>query len=228
MKSALLALIPSVAVFVAAPACAGDPLPSWNNGACKTAINEFVERVTYDGSPEFVPKDKRIAVFDNDGTLWSEQPLYFQAMFAIDRIRSEAHKHADWHEKQPLKGILEWDLNSALGSLKHPAIELVMLSHAGTTTEQFKVDVVEWLERAKHPRFNQPYRFLVFKPMLELLAYLKENGFTNYIVSGGDVEFMKALVSKVDCFGVRPEHVIGSNIKTNFEVRDGKAVLVRQ
>jgi phosphoserine phosphatase len=224
MKSGVLALIASVAALVATPARADDPppLPSWYDCPAKKAITDFVARVNRDG----IPPAERIAVFDNDGTLWSEQPIYFQAMFAIDRIRSEGHKHPDWHEKQPFKGILEWDLNAALASLKHPAIELVMYSHAGRTTEEFKNDVNEWLENARHPRCQRRYTDLVYQPMLEVLKYLQANKFKTYIVSGGDVEFMKPLASKFYC--IPPEQVIGSSIKTSFEIRCGTPVLVRQ
>ena len=227
MKSAAFVLIASVAVVAVPPVDDDDQLLSWNDGPAKKAIMDFVVRVTRDRrNKHFVAPENRIAVFDNDGTLWSEQPIYFQAMFAIDRIRSEAHKHPEWREKQPFKGILEWDLHSALASVEHPAIELVMRSHAGRTTDEFESDVKNWLATAKHPRCQLPFADLVYQPMLELLKYLRHNGFKTYIVSGGDVEFMKPLAGNV--YGIPPEQVIGSVIKTRFEVQNGKPVLVRQ
>jgi phosphoserine phosphatase len=225
MKFAWLTLIVSVAVFVAVPAHADDPLPSWNDGPAKKAITDFVQRVTRNGGPEFVPPAERIAVFDNDGTLWSEQPLYFQAMFAIDRIKDMAPKHPEWKERQPFKGILEGDLHTALAGVEHPAVELMMASHSGMTTDEFEADVKRWLATAKHPRFQQPYTELVYQPMIELLGYLRENGFKTYIVSGGGFEFMRPWVGKV--YGIPPEHVVGSSIKTRFEIQGGKPVLVK-
>jgi hypothetical protein len=222
MKSAMLALISIMAVLAAAPARADDALPSWNEGPTKKAITDFVARVTRDGSADFVPPAERIAVFGNDGTLWSEQPLYFQAMFAIDRIKAIATDHPDWKDRQPFKGILEDDLKAALAGVKHPAVELMIASHSGMTTEEFEADVKKWLAYAKHPRFKRLYTDLVYLPMLEVLAYLRTNGFKTYIVSGGG-EFIRPWAGAV--YGIPPEQVVGSNGKTKFEIRDGKPVL---
>jgi haloacid dehalogenase-like hydrolase len=221
----VLSLIANVAVFASAPAFADDSLPSWNDGPAKKAITDFVARATRDSSTDFVPPAERIAVFDNDGTLWSEQPAYFQAMFAFDRIKAMAPDHPEWKEKQPFKGILEGDLKAALAGGQRSAIELVMPSHSGMTTEEFEAEVKKWLATAKHPRFHRPYTDLVYQPVLEVLAYLRANGFKTYIVSGGGIEFMRPWVSAV--YGIPPEHVVGSSGKTRFEIRDGTPVLVK-
>jgi phosphoserine phosphatase len=225
MKLAVFAFMSTVTALAATPAYADDTLSSWNSGPAKRAITDFVHRVTREGSPDFVPPAERIAVFDNDGTLWSEQPLYFQAMFAMDRIRNMAPEHPEWKERQPFKGILEGDLHTALAGIEHPAVELMMVSHSGMTTDEFEADVKKWLATAKHPRFERPYTDLAYQPMLEVLAYLRSNGFKTYIVSGGGFEFMRPWVNKV--YGIPPEQVIGSSIKTRFEIRGGKPVLVK-
>src|SRR5688572_511154 len=167
----------------------GDPLPSWNAGASRTSIVDFVARVTTKGSPQFVPVAERIATFDNDGTLWSEQPVYFQLAFALDRVKALAPKHPEWKEKQPFKAVLEGDLKTALAGGEKALVELMMASHAGMSTEEFEQIVKDWITTARHPRFKRPYTDLVYQPMLELLAYLRQNGFKTYIVSGGGIEF---------------------------------------
>jgi phosphoglycolate phosphatase-like HAD superfamily hydrolase len=226
MKSAVLALIATVAVFVAAPACADDPLPSWKNRRAKKAVTDFVKRVTCDSkSPDFCRPAERIAVFDNDGTLWSEQPLYFHAMFAIDRIKAEAPKHSEWKDLQPYKGILEGDWVAALDHYKHFGIELLAESCSGMTTEEFATEVNRFLKTAKHPQCQRLYTDLVYQPMLEVLEYLRANCFKNYIVSGGDVEFLKPLASKF--YHIPPGQVIGSSVYTKFKMLDGKQVQVR-
>jgi hypothetical protein len=225
MKFAELALVSTVAVAVAATARAADPLPSWNDGPAKKSITDFVARVTRNGSLDFVSPADRIAVFDNDGTLWSEQPAYFQAMFAFDRIKALAPDHPEWKERQPYKGVLEGDLKAALAGGEQSAIKLVMASHSGMTTEEFEADVKQWLTTAKHPRFKRLYTELVYQPMLEVLAYLRANSFKIYIVSGGGIDFMRPWVATV--YGILPEQVIGSSGKTRFEIRDGKPVLVK-
>ena len=202
-----------------------DPLPSWNEGATKKAILDFVRTTTEKGSPQHVPVEQRIATFDNDGTLWSEQPLYFQLAFAIDRVKALAPKHPDWKEKQPFKAVLEDDMKTVFASGERGLVELVMASHAGMTTDEFEVIVKDWLATAKHPRFQRPYTELVFQPMLELLTFLRANGFKTYIVSGGGIEFMRPWVENV--YGIPPEQVVGSSIKVKYEVQDGKPVLVR-
>jgi len=202
-----------------------DPLPSWNDGAAKARILEFVRAVTVAGTPTFVPPAERIAVFDNDGTLWSEQPAYFQLLFALDRIKALAPKHPEWKTKQPFKAALEGDMKALAASGEHGLLELVMATHAGNTTQEFESIVKDWLATARHPRFKRPYIELVYQPMLELLAHLRSNGFKTFIVSGGGIEFMRPWVEKV--YGVPPEQVVGSSIKVKYEVREGKPALVR-
>ncbi len=206
-------------------ALANDPLPSWHDGPSKDAIVRFVKRVSTEGSPQFVPPPERIAVFDNDGTLWAEQPLYFQLVFAIDRVRALAPEHPEWKDKQPFKAVLEGDLKTVMAGGEHALLELVMATHAGSTVEAFSQEVKRWLADAKHPGTGRPYTEMVYQPMLELLDYLRANGFKTYIVSGGGIEFMRAFTE--DVYGIPPEQVIGSSIKTRFEFRDGTPVLVR-
>ena len=202
-----------------------DTLASWNDGTAKQAIVDFVAAVTDKGGPDYVPPAKRIAVFDNDGTLWSEKPAYFQLLFAIDRIKALASQHPEWKTQQPFKAVLENDIKALAASGEKGLIQLVMASHAGMTTDEFEQIVADWLATARHPKFKRPYTDLVFQPMLELLAYLRANGFKTFIVSGGGIEFMRPFTEKV--YGIPPEQVIGSSIKTKFEMRDGKPVLVR-
>jgi hypothetical protein len=202
-----------------------DPLPSWNEGPAKQAIIEFVRTVTDKSSPNYVSPEQRIATFDNDGTLWSEQPMYFQAFFALDQVKAQALQHPEWKERQPFKAILENDRKALLESGEKGAAEIVMASHAGMTTEEFERIVKDWIVTAKHPRFNRPFTDLVYQPMLELLTYLRENGFKTYIVSGGGVEFMRPWTEKI--YGIPPEQVVGSSIKLKFEMRDDKPVLTR-
>jgi phosphoglycolate phosphatase-like HAD superfamily hydrolase len=206
-------------------ASADEPLPSWNAGPAKRAVVDFVKRVTTPGGPEFVPEPERIATFDNDGTLWAEQPVYFQMMFALDRVKALAPEHPEWKEKEPFKSVLAGDMKSVFEGGERAIVELVMATHAGMTPAEFEKIVEEWLATAKHPRFGKPFTQCVYRPMLELLAYLRANGFKTYIVSGGGVEFMRAFADKV--YGVPPEQVIGSSIKTKWEMRDGKPQLVR-
>jgi len=206
-------------------ATAADPLPSWTEGRAKQSIIDFVQRVTAPGSKAFVPEPERIAVFDNDGTLWAEQPFYFQLVFALDRVKTLAAEHPEWQEKEPFKSALAGDLKGVLAGGEHALLELVMATHAGMTTEEFEQVVKNWLAMAKHPRFNRPYTECVYQPMLELLSYLRANGFKTWIVSGGGIEFMRPWTERV--YGIPPEQVVGSSIKTKFEVRDGKPVLMR-
>jgi len=216
----LLALL-----LLATPVFAADPLPSWNDTAPKKAIVAFVEKVTKTGSPDFVPPSERIATFDNDGTLWSEQPMYFQLVFALDRVKTLAPQHPEWKEIQPFKAALGGDLKTVFAGGEHALLELVMATHAGNTAEEFAKTVKDWIATARHPKTGRPYTEMVYQPMLELLAYLRANGFKTFIVSGGGIEFMRPWTEKV--YGIPPEQVIGSSIKTKFEVRDGKPVLVR-
>jgi hypothetical protein len=206
-------------------AIAADPLPSWNEGKAKQSIFDFVQRVTAPGSKDFVPEVERIAVFDNDGTLWAEQPIYFQLVFVLDRVKALAAKHPEWQEKEPFKSALASDLKGVLAGGEHALLELVMATHAGMTTEEFEQVVKSWIATAKHPRFNRPYTECVYKPMLELLVYLRANDFKTWIVSGGGIEFMRPWTERV--YGIPPEQVVGSSIKTKYELRGGKPVLMR-
>jgi hypothetical protein len=202
-----------------------DPLPSWNDTGPKKAIVAFVERVTDPRSPEFVPPAERIATFDNDGCLWAEQPLYFQAIFVFDRIQELAAQHPEWNEKEPFASVLKGDRKAALAGGEKALLEMAMATHAGMTTGEFGQIVDEWLATAKHPRTGRLYTEMVYQPMLELLAYLRANGFKTFIASGGGIEFMRVWVERV--YGVPPEQIIGSSIKTKYEVRDGIPVIAR-
>ena len=201
-------------------------LASWMEGPAKEAILDFVAAVTDPGSPDFVPEPERIATFDNDGTLWSEKPVYFQLLFAIDRVKALAVEHPEWQEKQPFKGVLEDDLEAVAATGDHGLLELVMASHAGMTTAEFEVIVEEWLATARHPELDRAYTELVYQPMLELLDYLRANGFKTFITSGGGIEFMRPWVEEV--YGIPPEQVVGSSIKVKYEVLDDRPVLMRQ
>ncbi len=202
-----------------------DPLPSWNDGPVKQSIISFVEQVTDPNSGSFVKPGERIATFDNDGTLWAEQPLYVQLAFAMDRVKELAPAHPEWKIQQPFKSVLENDYKTLAASGHEGLLELMMATHAGMTTAEFEEIVKEWLKTAKHPRFNRPYTELVYQPMLELLSYLRATGFKTSIVSGGGIEFMRPWTERV--YGIPPEQVVGSSIMTKFEMRDGKPVLVR-
>jgi len=204
---------------------AENTLPSWNEGASKQAIINYVAAVTQKGTADFIPIKDRIAVFDNDGTLWSEKPIYFQLLFAIDRVKALAPEHPEWKTTQPFKSVLDNDMDALADAGEKGLLELVMATHAGMTTGEFSTTVTDWLATARHPRFKRPYTELVYQPMLELLAYLRNNGFKTFIVSGGGIEFMRPWVEGV--YGIPPEQVVGSSIKTKFEMRDGKPVLVR-
>jgi hypothetical protein len=219
------AVLIGVAVLTTSVAQAADPLPSWSDGKAKQSIVDFVAKVTKSGSPDFVPVAERIATFDNDGCLWAEQPMYFQAIFIFDRIKALAPQHPEWKAKEPFASVLKGDVKSALAGGEPALMEMAMASHAGMTTEEFEKIVSDWIATAKHPATKRPYTEMVYQPMLELLAYLRMNGFKTFIVSGGGIEFMRPWTEKV--YGIPPEQVIGSSIKTKFELRDGKPVLVR-
>ncbi len=221
MKSILVSLL----LISPLAALAADPLLSWNEGSAKSAITAFVEKITKPDSPDFVPFAERIAVFDNDGTLWAEQPMYFQAFFIFDRIKALAPRHPEWKEKEPFASVLHGDVKKALAGGEHALLEMAMATHAGMTTEEFDEIVTDWITTAKHPKTGKLYTEMVYQPMLELLAYLRANGFKTFIVSGGGIEFMRPWAEKV--YGIPPEQVIGSSIKTKFENRDGKPVIVR-
>jgi len=202
-----------------------DPLPSWHEGPSKAGIRRFVEAVTSAGSAEFVPSVDRIAVFDNDGTLWSEQPIYFQLAFALDRVKALADQHPEWQEQQPFKAVLADDIAGVLAGGLKAIIEILVVTHAGNTSEEFEQIVLEWITSARHPRSGRLYTEMVYQPMLELLVFLRAYDFKIYIVSGGGIEFMRAWVEGV--YGIPPEQVIGSSIKTRFEMRPDGPVLVR-
>ena len=206
-------------------ATSGDPLPSWNDGAAKQAILNFVAAVTREGSPDFVPPAERIATFDNDGTLWVEHPMYTQLAFALDRVKALAPLHPEWKDTQPFKAALEGDMKTLAETGEQGLAELVMATHAGMTTEEFQKIVTDWLATARDPRFKRPYTELAYQPMIELLAYLRANGFKTFIVSGGGIEFMRPWTERV--YGVPPEQVVGSSIKTKFQMRDGRPELFR-
>ena len=202
-----------------------DPLPSWKEGPSKASILRFVKTVTYESGLEFVPPSDRIAVFDNDGTLWSEKPFYFQLVFALDRVKALAPEHPEWREQQPFKAILENDIEGFLAGGLKAILDVLVATHGGNTSEEFEQIVVDWITSARHPRTGRLYTEMVYQPMLELLDYLRANGFRTYIVSGGGIEFMRAWVE--DVYGIPPEQVIGSSIETRFEMREGGPVLVR-
>lgn len=203
-----------------------DGLSSWNDGPTKSEMVAFVKAVTDTTSPDYVQPSARIAVFDNDGTLWSEQPAYFQLFFAMDRVKELAADHPEWKSQQPFQAVLEGDMKSVAASGERGLIELIMATHTGMTTDEFTEIVVKWLQTATHPTLHKPYTALVYKPMLELLSYLRENGFKTFIVSGGGIEFMRPWTEAV--YGIPPEQVVGSSILTKFELRDGKPVLIRE
>jgi phosphoglycolate phosphatase-like HAD superfamily hydrolase len=204
---------------------AADPLSSWNEGPAKKAIVEFVTKVTKEGSSDFVPAAQRIATFDNDGTLWAEQPMYFQLFFALDRVNVLASQHPEWKEKEPFASLLKGDVKGALGGGEPSIMQIMAVAHAGMTTEEFDQNVRQWLTTAKHPKSGRLYSEMAYQPMLEVLAYLRANGFKTFIVSGGGVDFMRVFSERV--YGIPPEQVVGSSGKVSFELRDGKPVLVK-
>ena len=202
-----------------------DALPSWNDGAVKSRLVDFVEQVTDPGSRSYVPPAERIAVFDNDGTLWAERPVYFQLLFAVDRVKALAPQHPEWKSEEPFASLLKGDLEGALAGDEQAVAKIVMATHAGMTTEEFARIVRDWLATARHPVTKRPYMEMVYQPMLELLAFLRANGFKTFIVSGGGVEFLRPWTEQV--YGVPPEQVVGSSIEVKYEIRDGEPVLTR-
>jgi phosphoglycolate phosphatase-like HAD superfamily hydrolase len=225
LRSALAVNLVLLCLAATVDAQPADPLPSWNDGSAKKAITDFVARVTTEGGPEFVPAPERIATFDNDGTLWSEQPIYFQGAFALDRVKALAPKHPEWKSKQPFKGVLEGDMKAVAAGGEKGLLEILAATHAGMTTEEFNRIVTDWLAQARHPRFQRPYTDLVYQPMLELLTYLRAHGFKTFIVSGGGVEFIRVFAERV--YGIPPEQVVGSTGEAKYELRGGQPVLVK-
>jgi phosphoglycolate phosphatase-like HAD superfamily hydrolase len=222
---ALAALPMLLPVSALAQTAVTDPLPSWNDTATKKAIATFVERVTKQGSPDFVPPAERIATFDNDGTLWAEQPIYFQLAFALDRVKVLAPQHPEWKDKEPFASLLKDDLKGALAGGEAAIFQIVTVTHSGMTTVEFDQIVRDWIATAKHPVTKRLYTEMIYQPMLELLAYLRANGFKTFIVSGGGIDFMRPWSDKV--YGIPPEQVVGSSGKLSFEMRDSKPVLMK-
>lgn len=203
-----------------------NPLPSWNEGAARASIIDFVKRVTTQSdAAAYIPPAQRIAVFDNDGTLWAEQPVYFQLAFALDRVKALAPSHPEWRNTQPFKGVLEGDMKSVAASGEKGLMQIVAATHAGNTTAEFEDIVRKWIASARHPTTKRSYAEMVYQPMLEVLAYLRANQFKTYIVSGGGVEFMRPWVERV--YGILPEQVVGSRAKVKYEVRSTGPVLIR-
>ena len=221
-----LVLLAVLALVVAStPGLAADSLPSWNDGAAKTSIVEFVSKVTREDSPDFVPVAERIATFDNDGTLWVEQPIYAQFAFAFDRVKALAPQHPEWQNEEPFASLLKGDFKSAFAGGETAVVKIMMSTHAGMTTEEFEQIVTDWIASAKHPKTGRLYTEMVYQPMIEVLEYLRANGFKTYVVTGGGIEFMRPWAERV--YGIPPEQIVGSSIKTKYELRDGKPVLVR-
>ncbi len=224
-RNLLVGALLSAWALTTALAQPADPLPSWNYGPAKESIVDFVTKVTTAGSPDFVPVPERIAVFDNDGTLWCEQPVPVQLYFALDRVKVLAPQHPEWKDKEPFASLLKGDMKTALAGGDHALLELMMATHAGMTTVEFEKIVKDWIATAKHPETGKLFTEMTYQPMLELLGYLRANGFKNFIVSGGGIEFMRPWTEQV--YGIPPEQVVGSSVKTKFEIRDGKPVLMR-
>ena len=225
MKYSLSLLLSLLFLQPAAVIAADDPLPSWKEGKTRTAIVSFVNQVTEQGGEHYVPTDERIATFDNDGTLWAEQPMYFQAIFAFDQVKAMAPEHPEWKEQEPFASVLKGDNAGALKDGAKSLLQLVMATHAGMSVEDFGTTVIDWLDEARHPSTGRRYDQMVYQPMLELLAYLRANGFSTYITSGGGIEFMRPWVEGV--YGIPPEQVIGSSIRTQYQLIDGEPQLIR-
>jgi phosphoglycolate phosphatase-like HAD superfamily hydrolase len=219
-------IVAAVLVFLATTSAqAQDQLPSWNEGAAKSSVVAFVERVTASATPDFVAEPERVAVFDNDGTLWAEQPIYFQLAFAIDRVKAMAGSHPEWKDKEPFASLLKGDVAAALAGGEEAILEIVMASHAGMTTDEFAGVVRDWIASAKHPETGRLYTEMAYRPMLELLTYLRANGFKTFIVSGGGIEFMRVFAEEL--YGIPAEQIVGSSGKLTFEMRGDEPVLVK-
>lgn len=225
MQNLLAAALVGALAFTTVIARAADPLPSWNDTAPKKAIVAFVEKVSKEGGPDFVPPAERIATFDNDGTLWAEQPIYFQFQFALDRVKALAPQHPEWKNKEPFNHLIAGDMKAFLAGGEKSVMAVMAASHTGITTDEFDKIVRDWLRTARHPKTGRRYTEMVYQPMLELLTYVRANGFKTFIVSGGGVEFMRCFAEQT--YGIPPEQVVGSSGKLKFEMRDGKPVLVK-
>jgi phosphoglycolate phosphatase-like HAD superfamily hydrolase len=227
-RRVLIALLSALAItfgLLGTASAEPDPLPSWNEGKTKQSIIDFVTRVTKKDGPDYVEPKERVATFDNDGTLWIEQPVYNQFAFALDEVKAQANQHPEWKEKEPFKSVLAGDMKAVAALGEKGMLEIVAATHSGMTTVEFNERVKQWLETAKHPRFKVSYTDLVYQPMLELLNYLRANDFKTFIVSGGGVEFMRNFADKT--YGIPPEQVIGSSGVTQYELRDNHPVLVK-
>ncbi|MCA0901147.1 HAD family hydrolase [Microbulbifer agarilyticus] len=202
-----------------------DPLPSWSDGKTKQAIVSFVEKTTREGSPDFVPENQRIATFDNDGTLWAEQPVYFQLIYALDQVKKMAPQHPEWKTEEPFASALKGDMEKLMASGKEGLMKIIGATHANMTADEFSQNVSQWLKNARHPKTNRPYNEMVYQPMLELLNYLRANGFKTFIVSGGGTDFLRVFAEQT--YGIPPDQVVGSSLKAEYQVRDGKPEIVK-
>ncbi len=202
-----------------------DPLPAWKDTATKQEIISFVDKVTTKGAPEFVPDSERIAVFDNDGTLWAEKPIYFQLLYTIDRVKELAPQHPEWKKQEPFASVLKDDRDGVMQSGKKGLMQMIAATHAGMTVEEFSDSVTKWMAKAKHPQTGKPYTKMIYQPMLELLQYLRSKGFKTFIVSGGGIDFMRPWAEQT--YGIPPEQVVGSSLQMKYEIKDGKPVLVK-
>ncbi|MBY6211927.1 haloacid dehalogenase-like hydrolase [Microbulbifer agarilyticus] len=202
-----------------------DPLPSWSDGKTKQAIVSFVEKTTREGSPDFVPENQRIATFDNDGTLWAEQPVYFQLIYALDQVKKMAPQHPEWKTEEPFSSALKGDMNKLVASGKEGLMKIIGATHANMTADEFSENVSQWLKTARHPKTNRPYNEMVYQPMLELLNYLRANGFKTFIVSGGGTDFLRVFAEQT--YGIPPDQVVGSSLKAEYKVRDGKPEIIK-
>ncbi|MCA0893995.1 HAD family hydrolase [Microbulbifer agarilyticus] len=206
-------------------AASNDPLPSWSVGKTKQAIVSFVEKTTREGSPDFVPENQRIATFDNDGTLWAEQPVYFQLIYALDQVKKMAPQHPEWKTEEPFASALKGDMNKLVASGKEGLMKIIGATHANMTADEFSENVSQWLKTARHPKTNRPYNEMVYQPMLELLNYLRANGFKTFIVSGGGTDFLRVFAEQT--YGIPPDQVVGSSLKAEYKVRDGKPEIIK-
>jgi phosphoglycolate phosphatase-like HAD superfamily hydrolase len=223
----LLISFVAISAFCSSVANAADPLASWNDGPAKKSILEFVAAVTDENSNDYVAPADRIATFDNDGTLWVEYPMYTQALFSFDRVKKLAPQHPEWKTTQPFKGVLEDDMKAVGASGTKGLLEIVMATHSGMTAAEFDQEVTDWLGTTQQPRFKRLYTELIYQPQLELLAYLRANGFKTFIVSGGGMAFMRPVSEQT--YGIPPEQVVGSSVVAEFqEDAKGNPTLVRQ